>query len=53
MQNITISKKSVNIASGNSSPVARKIAQQNNISLTNIKGTGPKGRVVKSDVMNF
>ncbi|MFZ8865024.1 MAG: pyruvate dehydrogenase complex dihydrolipoamide acetyltransferase [Rickettsiales bacterium] len=53
VQNITISKKSVNIASGNSSPVARKIAQQNNISLTNIKGTGPKGRVVKSDVMNF
>ncbi|MBT4879040.1 MAG: pyruvate dehydrogenase complex dihydrolipoamide acetyltransferase, partial [Alphaproteobacteria bacterium] len=36
-----------------SSPVARKIAEQNNLSLASVNGTGPKGRVVKEDVMNF
>lgn len=32
------------------SPVARRIAANNNIDLSTVKGSGPKGRVVKSDV---
>lgn len=32
-------------------PLARKIAQQQNISLGGIKGTGPRGRIVKDDVL--
>lgn len=33
-----------------SSPLARKIAQQNNLPLAEIKGSGPAGRIVKADV---
>jgi len=32
------------------SPLARKIAQENNMSLATITGTGPSGRVTKKDV---
>ncbi len=32
------------------SPLARRIAQQNNVSLSQVTGTGPKGRIVKRDV---
>lgn len=32
------------------SPLARKLAQQKNIDLSLIKGTGPKGRIVKQDI---
>ncbi len=32
------------------SPLARKIALQGGVSYENIKGTGPKGRIVKKDV---
>jgi pyruvate dehydrogenase E2 component (dihydrolipoamide acetyltransferase) len=32
------------------SPLARKIARDNNINLANLQGTGPGGRVVKQDV---
>ncbi len=32
-------------------PVARKIAQEYNIDITAIKGTGPEGRIVKEDVL--
>ena len=31
-------------------PLARRIAKSNNLELTNIKGTGPYGRIVKADV---
>ncbi len=34
------------------SPLARRIAAQKNISLSDIKGTGPSGRIVKHDVEN-
>ena len=34
------------------SPLARKIAQQQNINLANIKGSGPRGRIVKDDVLS-
>ncbi len=32
------------------SPLAKKIAKENNIDLTNINGTGPNGRIVKKDL---
>ncbi|WP_417247677.1 pyruvate dehydrogenase complex dihydrolipoamide acetyltransferase [Celeribacter sp.] len=34
------------------SPLARRIAAQNGVDLTTIKGSGPKGRIVKADVEN-
>lgn len=33
------------------SPLAKKIAQQNNIDLTYIQGSGPSGRIIKTDVL--
>ncbi len=35
-----------------SSPLARRLAKDAGIDLASIKGTGPKGRVVKADVLN-
>lgn len=35
------------------SPVARKIAEDKGINLAQVAGTGPGGRIVKSDVENF
>ena len=32
------------------SPLARRIAEQNGVDLANVKGSGPKGRIVKADV---
>jgi pyruvate dehydrogenase E2 component (dihydrolipoamide acetyltransferase) len=32
------------------SPLAKRIAEQNNVNLQNINGTGPNGRIVKADV---
>lgn len=34
------------------SPVARRIADEKGIDLTNIQGSGPNGRIVKNDVLN-
>ena len=34
------------------SPLAKRIASQNNVDLTRVSGTGPKGRVIKADVEN-
>jgi pyruvate dehydrogenase E2 component (dihydrolipoamide acetyltransferase) len=34
------------------SPLARKIAAERNIDLTSLSGSGPAGRIVKSDVQN-
>jgi len=34
------------------SPLARKIAEQNNINLKQISGSGPRGRIVKDDVLS-
>lgn len=34
------------------SPLAKKIAQQNDVNLTQITGTGPYGRIVKNDVLS-
>ncbi|KAG7600564.1 2-oxoacid dehydrogenase acyltransferase catalytic domain [Arabidopsis suecica] len=35
------------------SPLARKLAEDNNVPLTNIKGTGPEGRIVKADIDEY
>lgn len=34
------------------SPLARRIAEQKNVDLKSLKGTGPHGRIVKADVEN-
>ena len=34
------------------SPLAKRIAQNENINLAGIMGTGPRGRIIKSDVLN-
>jgi pyruvate dehydrogenase E2 component (dihydrolipoamide acetyltransferase) len=35
------------------SPVARRMADENNIDLRNLKGTGPDGRIVKKDIETY
>ncbi|MGB9855566.1 MAG: dihydrolipoamide acetyltransferase family protein [Caldisericum exile] len=35
------------------SPAAKRLAREHNIDLTQIKGTGPSGRIVESDVLAF
>lgn len=35
------------------SPVARKIAAEKGINLAQVRGTGPDGRIIKTDVENF
>lgn len=35
------------------SPFAKKTAKENNVDFTNIKGTGPEGRIVVADIINF
>lgn len=37
----------------NASPLAKKLGQQNNIPLEGMQGTGPKGRIVKEDVLKI
>ncbi|MDF3047519.1 MAG: branched-chain alpha-keto acid dehydrogenase subunit [Candidatus Midichloriaceae bacterium] len=35
------------------SPLAKRIARDNGIDITRIPGSGPRGRIVKADVLNF
>ena len=35
------------------SPLARRIAQEKKLDISQIKGSGPNGRIVKKDVINF
>ncbi|KAJ0249326.1 Dihydrolipoyllysine-residue acetyltransferase component 2 of pyruvate dehydrogenase complex [Hirschfeldia incana] len=35
------------------SPLAKKLAEDNSVPLSSIKGTGPEGRIVKADVEDF
>lgn len=35
------------------SPVARKIAEENQVDLADVPGTGPRGRITKEDVLEF
>jgi pyruvate dehydrogenase E2 component (dihydrolipoamide acetyltransferase) len=44
------SNKNLNKERVFATPLARRIAKSNSLELTNIKGTGPYGRIVKADV---
>ncbi|XP_031105764.1 dihydrolipoyllysine-residue acetyltransferase component 3 of pyruvate dehydrogenase complex, mitochondrial-like [Ipomoea triloba] len=35
------------------SPLARKLAEDHNVPLSNIKGTGPEGRILKADIEDY
>jgi len=35
------------------SPLAKRIAANENVNLSNVSGTGPKGRIVKDDILSF
>lgn len=35
------------------SPLAKKLAEDNNVPLSSIKGTGPEGRIVKADIEDY
>ena len=35
------------------SPLAKKLAIENNIDISNIRGSGPRGRIVKEDILSF
>ncbi|CAG7589517.1 MAG: pyruvate dehydrogenase complex dihydrolipoamide acetyltransferase [Candidatus Midichloria sp.] len=35
------------------SPLAKRIAEQNNIELSSVSGSGPYGRIIKSDILKF
>ncbi|XP_023527703.1 dihydrolipoyllysine-residue acetyltransferase component 2 of pyruvate dehydrogenase complex, mitochondrial-like isoform X4 [Cucurbita pepo subsp. pepo] len=35
------------------SPLARKLAEENNVPLSSIKGTGPEGSIVKADIEDY
>lgn len=51
-----VSKPSVPSSSGDrifASPLARKLSEDHNVSLSNIKGTGPDGRIVKADIEDY
>lgn len=51
-----VSKPSVPSSSGDrifASPLARKLAEDHNVSLSKIKGTGPDGRIVKADIEDY
>ncbi|KAL6606386.1 hypothetical protein ACP70R_042039 [Stipagrostis hirtigluma subsp. patula] len=36
-----------------SSPVAKKLAEDNNVPLSSMKGTGPDGRILKADIEDY
>uniref|UniRef100_A0A0E0LJM8 Acetyltransferase component of pyruvate dehydrogenase complex n=1 Tax=Oryza punctata TaxID=4537 RepID=A0A0E0LJM8_ORYPU len=36
-----------------SSPLARKLAEDNNVPLSSVKGTGPDGRILKADIEDY
>src|SRR5699024_8643734 len=35
------------------SPLARKMAEEQGIELSNVQGSGPEGRIVKKDIENY
>ena len=47
-------EQGVNPAGGKrSSPLARRIAEEHDIDLPNVDGSGPQGRIVKKDVLSY
>lgn len=51
---IAVAPKTITKSNGqiNASPLAKRIAQEQNIDLGNVCGTGPNGRITKDDVLN-
>jgi pyruvate dehydrogenase E2 component (dihydrolipoamide acetyltransferase) len=49
----TSSSNSSNNGRVKASPLAKKIADEKGIDISNVNGSGPEGRVVKADVENF
>ena len=49
-QSYTISDKNQRVFA---SPVAKRVAEQNNVDLGNIRGSGPRNRIIKEDVLDF
>ncbi len=50
----TTSAENGNLPNGvKASPLARRMAEEKHIDLMQVKGTGPGGRIIKSDVENF
>uniref|UniRef100_A0AAU7YMR3 Acetyltransferase component of pyruvate dehydrogenase complex n=1 Tax=Wolbachia endosymbiont of Oeneis ivallda TaxID=3171168 RepID=A0AAU7YMR3_9RICK len=55
-QCVTLGSKKEDRATGNRikvSPLAKKIAQNGNVDIKQLKGTGPYGRIIKDDVLEF
>ena len=55
-ENVLESSNDVSLEDSNRifiSPLARRLAQINNIDLKSIKGTGPKGKILKVDIDNL
>jgi len=46
-------KKDTSIKRIRISPIARKLANEHGISLNNLRGTGPSGRIVKNDIEQY
>jgi len=46
-------KESIKPQSTKASPLAKRIAKEENIQLSQISGTGPRGRIIKEDVLDF
>lgn len=53
IKNTTVSVPSSNEGNTKASPLARKLAEERNINLTFLKGTGDGGRIVKRDIDNY
>jgi pyruvate dehydrogenase E2 component (dihydrolipoamide acetyltransferase) len=49
----TTETKNLNLGTVNATPIAKKIATDKNIDLSLITGTGPNGRIVEKDVLNY
>ncbi|KAF8818793.1 pyruvate dehydrogenase complex dihydrolipoamide acetyltransferase [Rickettsia endosymbiont of Cardiosporidium cionae] len=50
----SVNNKSYNVNSKLlASPLARSIAKQLNINLSNVKGSGPNGRIIKQDILSY
>lgn len=54
---VAVSSTTESVSNNNSerifaSPLAKRIAEQNSVNLSNVQGSGPHGRIIKDDVIN-
>jgi pyruvate dehydrogenase E2 component (dihydrolipoamide acetyltransferase) len=50
---VSASSNASSSSGAKASPLAKRIAKENNVSLAQIQGSGPHGRVIKDDVLKF